>query len=645
MKIEMENRWNVVARKASAIALAGVLAMGMYGCAGGAASSQSESASQGATSQANAASQIDESRYDLDYSDRDSDPSYDEASAEKIDLSAAGGDVAISAAGVYVLSGTLTDGQVVVNAPEDAKVQLVLDGASITNADGPAINVQQADKCFVTLAEGSENKLSDGATYADADADANATLYAACDLTLQGTGKLSVSGNFNDAIKTADDLVITGGSYAVKATSDALAGHDSVKVSGGTFAIDAGNDAIKSSKDDDESKGFVSIDGGTFKVNATDKGVTAVTYARVADGANLDITAGDDAIHSDNSARIAGGEISISSGDDAVHAEYTLVIDGGNVDVSKCVEGYEAQVITVNGSTTNIVASDDGINAATAGTSSSAGEGNGNGGQMPEGEPPSGERPEMPNGERPEMPNGERPELPEVFNPGQGAPPSGAPSGSQPQDGSSSDSSGERPALPEGFDPQNGGFGGMMGSDESCILTINGGTITVEAGGDGVDSNGYFYMNGGDVRVSGPTNAGNGSVDYGISGEVTGGTFIAAGSTGMAESFTGGTQGFALVNASGSAGDTISVKDSSGKVLAEFTPTKAFQCVVVSAPGMANGSEYTLSVNGSDTTFTATTEGSSTGGFGSMSNGGQRSDAANGATGGQPSSSAASTTV
>ncbi|HAM16500.1 MAG TPA: hypothetical protein DCP91_11730 [Eggerthellaceae bacterium] len=150
--------------------------------------------------------------------------------------------------------------------------------------------------------------------------------------------------------------------------------------------------------------------------------------------------------------------------------------------------------------------------------------------------------------------------------------------------------------------------GGMENADENCKLTINGGTITLQVGGDGLDTNGYLYLNGGEVYVSGPTNSGNGSMDYALGATVTGGTLVTAGAAGMAQGFSDGTQAFAIVSANGQAGDTITVQDANGAELASFTPTTAFQSIVVTAPGMADGQAYKLLVNGQATEFTASTQ-------------------------------------
>ena len=224
------------------------------------------------------AASFDVAALDLEYSNRDQDASYDDASATHIALdgssasvegdgtSADGATVTITQEGVYVVSGSLDDGQLVVEVPEDVKVQVVLAGAAIHNEDGPAIYVKQADKCFVTLADGTQNTLTDGATYTleDDSDEPYATLFSRADLTLNGSGALDVTSSYRHAVCSKDDLVITGGTYVVTAVEDALRGRDCVKILEGDFTLNAGGDGIKSNKDTKATKGFVSIDGGTF---------------------------------------------------------------------------------------------------------------------------------------------------------------------------------------------------------------------------------------------------------------------------------------------------------------------------------------------------------------------------------------------
>lgn len=612
----MENRWHV-ARRMSALALAGCLALGAAGCAQAASPASSESpeaaSSESASESASSASEssgsssgtvtvtaIDESLYDLDYTDRDKDPSYDAAAAVKIELagatSAAGGagveaggsTVTVTEAGVYLVSGEL-EGQIVVDAPEDAKVQLVLDGADIANPTGSAIYVKQADKCFITLAAKSENSLSDGADYAFAEGEdePDAVLFSTCDLTLQGTGSLSVRASYNDGVKTKDDLVITGGTYVVDALGDGFVGKDSVKVADGDITVKtAEGDGIKSSKDTKETKGFVSIDGGTIAIDAADKGVKAETYLRIA-GGGLAVKAADDALHCDGCGRILGGTVVLSAGDDAFHADYQLVIDDGTLEIAQSYEGLEGQAITMNGGDVHIVASDDGVNASSPDSGSDE-----FGAQMP----------------------------------GDG----GAHWGGFGQSGEADagrSGSGEAGDASQGGPGDRGdagrGGGMMMGADESCTLTINGGALVVEADGDGLDSNGAIVMNGGTVYVNGPTSSADGALDCGTTITSNGGTLIAVGSAGMAEGFTDGAQAFGQVNLSGQAGAELQVKDSAGNVIASFTPTKAYQNVVVTVEGMTEGRAYAVASGNSQVEFTASTEASQAG-FGGM--GGQRPD-------------------
>lgn len=553
---------------ALAVALAGSLALA--GCTGGtfeeaaegagekseqgqSGRAQGDSGATGTTDGVDWASLIDIPGMDFEYSDRDKDASCDVASATSIALSGQGATVSgegaavegatvtISAAGTYVVTGELAAGSLVVNAGDQDKVQIVLSGASIRNEAGPALNIQQADKVFVTLADGTQNTLADGASYelAEGEDEPNAALYSKADLTINGTGALSVEGNYRHGVNSKDDLVVTGGAIAVVAKEDGLRGKDCVKVADGSFAITAGGDGVKSSNDEDPTRGFVSIDGGTFTVTG-------------------------------------------------------------------CEEGIEAQEVIVNNGELNITASDDGINAAVAerdsndatidasgDAGSTVGQDDHAGDQGGEGQGDGGQGADAQNGR-----GGERPELPEGVEPGQ------VPDGEQ----------------GGGFGARDGrgGAGGPMGANasEDCLIQINGGVVTINAGGDAVDSNGYVEVTGGEL-VGASSGTGDSALDYEYGATVTGGTVILAGGAGMAETFSeGSTQPFALVSLNGSANTELSVESESGEVLARCTVPVSFQCVTLSVPGLAEGATGKLVAGDATTDFTASTTPS--GGMGAM---------------------------
>lgn len=530
-------------RGALAVALAGSLALA--GCTGGtfeeAAGDAGEKTEQGQGNQAQGdngatdgvdwASLIDIPGMDFAYSDRDRDASYDEAAATKIALTGQGATVSgegaavegstviITAAGTYVVSGELTAGSLTVNAGDADKVQIVLSGASIRNEAGPALNIQQADKVFVTLAAGSQNTLADGASYtlAEGEDEPNAALYSKADLTINGTGALTVEGNYRHGVNSKDDLVVTGGTLTVTAKEDGLRGKDCVKVADGSFAITAGGDGVKSNNDEDPTRGFVSIDGGTFAVEAGDEGFQAATYLRLA-GGDAQIKAADHALRSDVEAAMSGGTYVVEAGGKGMNPETKFTMDGGTFTVAGCEEGIEAQEVIVNDGELNITASDDGINAAVA----------------------------------------ER-----------------------------SDETAEAAVA--------------TNASEDCLIQINGGMVTVDAGGDGLDSNGYVEVNGGVVLASGSAGGGDSALDYEYGAKITGGAVILAGATGMAETFTEGTQPFAMVAAEGAAGTNLAVTDEAGTVLVSYTVPKAFQCAVVSAPGLTEGATGKVIVGGTVT--------------------------------------------
>lgn len=589
------------------------------------------------------AAAFDASALNLEYSKRDMDASFDESSATKITLSgdsasvsgsgavAEGSAVTISTAGTYIVSGNLTDGSITVTTSENDKVQIVLNGVKIACSSGPAIDIQSADKCFITLAEGTQNSLSDGSAFASKDA--NACIYATCDLTINGSGLLDVSGNYRHGVFSKDDLVVYGGSINVSAVEDGLNGKDSVKIGAGDISIDSGADGVKSSKSTNPEKGFVYVSGGSLSIDAEDDGIQAKTHLCIA-GGSIEIDAADDALHSDLEGALNGGSTSVRSGDDAFHCETKLEVNDGSFVAETCSEGYEAEQVVVNGGDTNICALDDAMNASAADLSDDSESSDADTStSVPSGE--SGANAAQPDGSigvpdassaNADSNEQQQNTAPQGARQQDSATPPELPS----DDGAQGGQAGEAPSdLGQAPDAQGGmerggqapgGQGGAPGvSDSNCLIQINGGKVVLDSQGDGVDSNGNVEINGGTLLVNGPSSDGDGAFDYDGEATISSGTVLMAGAVGMAQSFTSGTQAFALVRASGSAGNVIEATDADGDVIETLTATRAFGCVLVSGAGVSDGDTITVSVDGAATMATASTTGTSgiaTGGMG-----------------------------
>lgn len=495
-----------------------------------------------------------------------------------------GSTVTITEAGTYIVSGSLDDGAVVVDT--DGVVHLILNGAEIHCADSAPIYIKNAEKTVLTLAEGTENTVTDGDNYVYSDAEAeepNAAIFSKDDLTINGSGSLTVGANFNNAVTCKDDLKVMGGTLDLHAPDDGLMGRDMVAVQNGTVTIEAGGDGIKSTNTDD-SRGFVAIQDGTFNITAGTNGIqahsavligggvfTLVTGGgsansstangdRMGDrgqpwgewgddgpgeaaeeddtpsakgikaGANVSITGGtftfdtsDDAIHSNTSVTIDGGVFNIASGDDGIHADATLALNGGDVDISQSYEGLESAVIDINAGDIRIIAKDDGINVA-----------GGNDGSSMNGRPGQNE----------------------------------------------------------------------LSANADQMLSIDGGYIVVDAGGDGLDSNGNLYMTGGTVIVNGPTGNGNSPLDYNGTCEVNGGVLIAVGSAGMAQAPSGDSTQYAVLmdyNTVQNAGLLVHLEDSEGNDILTFGPAKEYQSLLLCSPVLQEGETYTLYAGGEST--------------------------------------------
>ncbi len=270
------------------------------------------------------------------FSDRDLEQSVDLVGATYLSL-ASGQDVTVSKEGTYVLVGDVSNTTVVVDA-EGAKVQLVLDGANITNDSAPAIYVKNADKVFVTTAKDSQNSLSvTGEFTADGETNTDAVIFSKDDLTLNGLGTLIIAST-NNGVTSKDDLKVTGGSYKITCDADALEANDSIRIADGTFDITSGKDALHSENSDDDSKGYVYILNGNFTINASDDGIQGTTYTQI-DGGTITI----DAVEGIEGTyvQINGGDISVSASDDGINASQktsqftpTIEIRGGNVKVA-----------------------------------------------------------------------------------------------------------------------------------------------------------------------------------------------------------------------------------------------------------------------------------------------------------------------
>ena len=437
-------------------------------------------------------------------------------------------DVTITDGGVYVLTGTLTDGRVLVNAP-GADVTLVLQNADITCTDSSALYIYKAANVLVYLPDGTASTLTDGSSYdygdsfssAD-DEEPNACLYSKSDLVIAGGGTLTVTGNANNGITGKDTLKIEGTTVNVTAANHGVNGKDCLVLKQADVTVTSGGDALRATNDSDSALGCILIGASALTLTAGEDGIKAGTSITVRSGSyTLDCT--DDGIHANGNVTISGGTFAITTGDDGVHADNAVTITDGTFSISKCYEGIEGQTIDISGGTIDIVSSDDGLNAAGGADQS------GFGGRGPD------------------------------------------------RFGGSSDSS----------------------------ITISGGTIRIDASGDGIDSNGALTVSGGEIYVSGPMSDGDSAIDYDGAATITGGTVVAAGYSGMAQNFSAdSTQGSILLTCQSASTETIRVTDASGNVLVEFTPAKAYTCVVVSTPALTQGSTYTVTMGGQNTDVT-----------------------------------------
>ena len=365
---------NKMSKKGLAVILAAILcaAIGLMGCASadsgltlapGSAGDTTAQTAQTATEQTAASqtstAQADASEY---FTERDLEQEPDLSEAIRYTLTD-GQTLTLSGEGVYVLSGTAKNAAVIVEAGEEDKVQLVLDGLNVTNDDFPCIYVKSADKVFVTTIADS-NLTVTGSFRADGETNTDAVIFSKDDLVLNGSAKLSIRSSEHGVV-CKDDLKITGGSYDITAEEKGLKANDSIRIAGGTLEIKSGDDAVHAENDEDDSLGWVYVSGGSLSIDSGDDGVHGTVWVQI-DGGSLSISAGEGI--EGTTVRINGGEIAIQSWDDGINAArkstaYPVLVEinGGTVTIAMGAgdtDGIDSNGdIVINGGTISITGS------------------------------------------------------------------------------------------------------------------------------------------------------------------------------------------------------------------------------------------------------------------------------------------------
>lgn len=585
----------------------------------------------------------------VEYSKDDLDAAWSETAATSITLSdttatvqgsgatVKDSTVTISAAGTYVLRGTLTNGQIQVNAGKEDLVRLVLDGASLSSSTSAPIYSMQAGKTVIVLAEGSKNTITDAAKDPLESADteeSNAAIFSKGDMTINGTGSLTVTGNYENGIGSKDTLKIVSGSIDVTAANDGIKGRDAVAIKDGTITVKSKGDAIRSNNDEDTAKGWVAIEGGNFS-----------------------ITSEQDAVQAETVLQVTGGTFQIVSGGGSANAPVRQDQPGGLGNRMKGADGFSPNR-DANSTSSNMEQKENGRP------------------QRPDGTPPADNKNSADNktnssssitqkqadtkSESSSTATAENEETVStkalkggskvflsggtfqidsaddaVHSNGSVIVTGGELNISTGDDGMHADADlviqdgsitisksyegleGSTVSISGGtihVTSSDDGINAAGGSDDDTAsgdsfqanenneIRFSGGYVVINASGDGVDSNGNVVQVGGTVLVNGPVSSGNGALDFDGSYQISGGILVAAGSSGMAQAPDSESKQNSLTvlfDETQEANTPVNIADSTGKSILTFVPSKTFQSIVVSSPNLKQGSTYTISTGGS----------------------------------------------
>ncbi len=507
----------------------------------------------------------------------------DSISVEGSGASVSGSTVTITAAGSYELTGSLRDGQVLVNTQDEEKVELILNGANLQcSSSAPIYVISSPKKTEIHLQEQSVNIVKDGTSYDvdETDSDApSAAVFSMDDLEFEGEGTIYITGQYNKGVFSKDDLEIKGGSIYVAAVDDGIRGKDSIEMTGGMVYIASSADGMRTSNETDADKGYILIDGGEIYIEAEQDAIQAVTTLTVNGGdfvlvsgggsenaeqkasefmgggmggrggmqmggsasttSESDDTASAKGMKAASALTVTGGTFSIDSADDAIHCNGTADLSGGTFEIAAGDDAVHADdTLNVTGGTISVTGSYEGLEAANLNIS---------GGDI------------------------------HITASDDGLNAAGGNDSSQ----------------------ANGRMGGDPFSQSTGSMSISGGYVVIEASGDGVDANGTIAMTGGTVLVYCPNSNGNAALDYDGQFTVEGGTLLAVGGSGMAQSVSASGQGVLAFTSNMSAGELLHIADSSGSEILTFASPMDYSAVVYSSPDVPSGASCTVSSGGS----------------------------------------------
>lgn len=517
-----------------------------------------------------------------------------------INLSSGSADITKS--GVYELTGKLTDGSVTVNLPssDSGIVYLVLNGASISSKTSAPIYVKDAKKVVILLESGTTNTIYQGSgVVTDEDGDPSAAIFSKADLTITGSGTLNVTSDYNDAITCKDTLKITGGTINIKAASDGIVGKDVLAVKDGNITITAGKDGMRSTNEVDMGLGKIIIEGGSFVINSSNDALQAYGILQV-EGGIFSLTTGGGYTGVTKTGDTGGmggqgfpggqgfqtntGTMPAQGGQGAIAAQggtppdmtqetpptqgaagtipaqqsavstetetesakalksgTSIIINGGDFTISSTDDALNSNSdISINGGSFTIESGDDGIHAnnsitITAGTIN----------------------------------------IKNCYEAIESV----------------------KVTVSGGKIDINAKDDGINIGDTSGLLTISGGNIYILSGGDSLDSNNKIVMTGGTVYLDGPASGPDSAIDYDNGFNISGGTIIGASSKEMAETGDSTSSQLSILmyySSTQAAKTKVSLKNSSGNVVAEFTPAKQFNSIAISVPALKKGESYTL---------------------------------------------------